>query len=182
VLLGSRFGTHANRRPSFTILDRPETFGNELAQIRPGMTVRDGDLDTRTGETIVSNQSLHPYLLKIAVFARQLAIQVLVSMAAATCVGAITGASVETPSPARVMPRWLQPALPTPMVLPPVAGSGKIIDRPASEPNRRVGETLTICDWQRGYRGGSTGDTLESVAAASCVPATKRLSDIVSSH
>lgn len=129
----------------------------------------------------MSNQSLHSYVLKIAVFGRQLAIQVLVSMAAATCVAAITGASVETPSPARVMPSRLQPALPTPM-LPPVAASGKIIDRPASEPNRRVGDPLTICERQRGYRGGSTGDTVERIAAASCVPATKRLSDIVPSH
>jgi hypothetical protein len=120
-------------------------------------------------------------VLKIAVFGRQLAIQVLVSMAAATCVATITGAAVETPSPARVMPSRLQPALATPM-LPPVAASGKIIDRPASEPNRRVGDTLTICETQRAYQGDSTGDTVERIAAASCVPATKRLSDIVPSH
>ena len=43
---------------------------------------------------------LHPDVLKIAAFGRQLARQILVSMAATTCVGVITGAPAETSSQA----------------------------------------------------------------------------------
>jgi hypothetical protein len=147
--------------------------GNQLAPIGPETIVRKIAADIRTGETLVPKVTLNAHVLTIAAFGRQLASQVLVSIAATTCVGLVTGAKVEVPLPEFRLHTVHQLATTT---LPPTydAASGKIIDRLASEPNWRVGQALTVLASPRPRRFGDE-ETAPVVAAPGESPGTLRL-------
>jgi hypothetical protein len=130
--------------------------------------VRKSAPDIRKGETLVPNRTLNTHVLTVAKLGRQLGSQVLVSIAATTCVGVITGAKVEPPPTVRTVQQFTTTLPPT------YDGSGKIIDRLASQPNWRVSQAVTVLASSRLRRLGD-GKAASVVTASGGSPGTLRL-------